>query len=344
MNVLLKTTRGVGFELGQKPVPQINDDQVLIKIKSASLCGTDMHIYHWDQWSQNRINPPLTVGHELSGVIVEVGKNISTHKIGDIVACETHVVDNSCEMCLSGNAHVCENTQIIGVDIDGAFAEYIAMPASNCRIQTTNINPKFLSVLEPLGNAVHTVSQFDVKDKCVAIVGCGPIGLMGVNVAKALGAKLVIAVEINKYRQNLAKELGADIVLNPLECDIVEKILSLTNEYGVDVSCDFSGNEQAISAIFKYTKQSGCVSMLGIPSKPLTIDFGNDIIFKGLTIYGVVGRKMYQTWDKVEELLATGKIYLDKVVTHEFKLEEFEQAITLMDSGNCGKIIFNIGD
>ncbi len=342
MKVLSKSHRQEGFSFEEKEIPKINAEEVLIKVVSASLCGTDMHIYHFDEWSQNRVNVPLTIGHELSGRVIEVGENVTTHKVGDIVACETHIVCNECDLCLSGNAHVCKNTKIIGVDVDGAFAPYIAMPAENCRIQESKLNPKYLSVLEPLGNAVHTVLKFDVLNKDVAIVGCGPIGLMAVNVAKAEGAKKIIAVEINEYRRNLAKKLGATHVINPLEVDVVAEIMAITGE-GIDVGCEFSGNEQAIQSLLKYMKLNGKVSMLGIPPAPITIDLGADIVFKGLTLYGVVGRKMYETWEQVEKLIKEDKIDLETVVTHEFKLEDYEKAVALMDSGNCGKIIFNIG-
>ncbi len=339
MKVLIKDKAGEGLVYTQKPIPKCGDDEVLIKIKSASVCGTDLHIYNWDEWSQKRVKYPLTVGHELSGEIIELGSKVNDLSLGDIVSVETHIVCNECEMCKTGNAHVCEKTKIIGVDIDGAFAEYIAMPAENCRVQTLDINPKYLSVLEPLGNAVHTMLEFDIEGKNVVVVGCGPIGLMAVNVAKAAGAKKVIAVEINEYRQKLAKELGADLIINPIKEDVIAAVYDATNGKGADVVGEFSGNKSAIEAVFKYTNFNAKVAMLGIPPQNIELDLGNDIVFKGTTIYGVVGRKMYETWDKVESLLATGKVDLDKIVTHEFPMSKFEEAFELMKSGNSGKII-----
>ncbi len=339
MKVLVKEKPGIGLEYQEKPIPKYGENEVLIRIKSASICGTDMHIYNWDEWSQKRVKYPLTVGHELSGEIVEIGSNVTSLKLGDIVSVETHIVCDECEMCKTGNAHVCEKTKIIGVDIDGAFAEYIAMPESNCRVQTLDINPKYLSVLEPLGNAVHTMLEFDVKDKNVVVVGCGPIGLMGVNVAKVAGAANVIAIEINEYRQNLAKKLGATHVINPLECDVIAEVKRLTDGKGADVVGEFSGNKHAIEAVFKYTNFNAKVAMLGIPPQNIEFDLGNDLVFKGTTVYGVVGRKMYETWDKVEELLATGQVDLETIVTHEFPMSKYEEAFELMASGNSGKII-----
>jgi threonine 3-dehydrogenase len=213
------------------------------------------------------------------------------------------------------------------------------MPESNCRPQPKDIDPKYLSVLEPFGNAVHTVTQFDVKDQIVAIVGCGPIGLMAVNLAKVMGAKKVIAVEIDEYRIKMAKDLGADVCVNPIEEDVVARMMEESDQKGIDVICEFSGNAGAMEAMFKYVGLNGKISILGIPRKDLTIDFANDVVFKGVTIYGVVGRKMYETWDKAAEIVKTGKVDFEKIVTNTFPLEDFQKAIDLMKSGKCGKIV-----
>ncbi len=340
MKVVIKEKAGPGLKLSEKPVPVLEkDDWVKIKILAASVCGTDMHIDEWDEWSQQRVKPGTTVGHELAGEIVEIGKNVKNLKVGDIVACETHIVCEVCDLCLTGNAHVCKETEIIGVHVDGAFAEYICMPESNCRPQPKDIEPKYLSVLEPFGNAVHTVTRFEVKDQIVAVVGCGPIGLMAVNLAKVLGAKKVIAVEIDEYRINMAKELGADVCINPIEEDVVARMMEESNQKGIDVICEFSGNAGAMETMFKYVGLNGKISILGIPRRDLTIDFANDIVFKGVTIYGVVGRKMYETWDKAAEIVKTGKVDFEKIVTNTFPLENFQDAIDLMKSGKCGKIV-----
>ncbi len=340
MKVIIKETAGPGLKLSEKPVPKLeNPNWVKLKILAASVCGTDLHIYEWDDWSKQRVKPGTTVGHELAGEVIEVGSEVKNLKIGDIVACETHIVCEECELCKSGNAHVCEQTQIIGVHCDGAFAEYICMPESNCRIQDPKIEPKYLSVLEPFGNAIHTMCEFDIKDKVVAIVGCGPIGLMAINIAKTLSAKTIIAVEIDEYRRDMAKNLGADHVINPLNVNIVDKMNELSNNKGIDVVADFSGNKQAIESIFKYVALNGKVSILGIPRENLEIDFANDVVFKGVTIYGVLGRKMYETWDESAEVVSTGKVDFDKIVTHVFPMEEFQKAFDLMESGKCGKIV-----
>jgi threonine 3-dehydrogenase len=340
MTAYIKETKAPGFKKVKKQVPKdIKPNEALVKILATSICGTDVHIYKWDQWSQNRIKPPLTVGHEFCGEVIQVGDHVSNVKIGDIVAAETHVVCETCEWCLRGEYHICENTKIIGVDMDGCFAEYVKMPASNLIPNDSKVDPKYLSIQEPLGNAVHTMLHFDIKDKTVAVVGCGPIGLMGVNVAKAVGAKKIIAIEVNDYRIKLAYELGADIVINPLKEDVIKRVFEETNHKGIDVVAEFSGNKTAIEQAFKYVKAGGKMSLLGIVPSTVEIDLSKDIVFKGISIYGVVGRLMYQTWHQVADLIKSGKLDLEKIVTHTFKLDDLEQGMEVMISGNSGKVV-----
>ncbi len=340
MNAVIKAEKGPGFQMVRKDVPEdLGRHEVLVKILATSICGTDVHIYNWDQWSRSRIKPPLTVGHEFCGEVIKLGEDVRSVKVGDIVSAETHIVCGVCEFCREGNAHICSNTKIIGVDTDGCFAEYARMPAQNLIKDTSGLDPKYLSVQEPLGNAVHTMLHFDITAKTVAVVGCGPIGLMGVNIAKAVGAKKIIAVEINDYRIQLAKELGADVVINPKTEDIVARVLEETSGLGVDVVAEFSGNKSAIEAAFKYVKAGGEMSMLGIVPDTIEIDLSNDVIFKGVTLYGVIGRKMFKTWNQVQGLIQSGKLDLEKIVTHAFPLEDFETAMAVMKSGNSGKVV-----
>ena len=345
MTAYIKETRGPGFKKVEKEIPNdIGDDEVFIKVLATSICGTDVHIYEWDRWSQNRLKPPLTVGHEFSGRVLEIGKNVKNVKVGDIVSAETHIVCHTCEFCLRGEHHICENTKIIGVDTDGCFAEYIKMPAYNLIKDESKVHPKYLSIQEPLGNAVHTMMQYPIKDKTVAIVGCGPIGLMGVDIARALGAKKIIAIEVNEYRINLAKELGADVVINPVTEDVITRVFEETNEKGVDVVAEFSGKKSAIEASFKYIKPGGKMSMLGLGDKNIDIDFSTDIVFKGIEIYGVVGRKMFETWDQIKEFLSKNSLNLEKIVTHFYKFDEMEEAMAKMRSGNSGKVVLLLED
>lgn len=322
----------------------LDPHEVLIKINSVSFCGTDSHIFRYDHWAETHLNLPLTVGHEFSGEVIKLGEDVTRVKTGDIVTAETHIICNECEFCLRGEGHICENTQIIGVNRDGCFARYIKIPEQNCIVNNHSKNNLYLSVQEPLGNAVHTVTHFDVKDKSVVILGCGPIGLMGIDVAKAYGANQVIAIEINEYRRYIAKDLNADVIINPLEENVYDKVMSVTNGKGADVVCDFSGNKAAIEGAFKYVKRGGGLSLLGLPNQDISIDLANDVVFKGLHIYGVVGRRIYETWEKVNYLVSHDLLHFDKFVTHQFPLKDIEIAAKVMQEKNCGKIILIPGD
>ncbi|HHV25499.1 MAG TPA: alcohol dehydrogenase catalytic domain-containing protein [Methanosarcina sp.] len=282
-----KLEKKPGFTLIEKKIDSnLNPHEVLIKVLSVSLCGTDVHIYNWDNWAQKRIKPPLVIGHEFAGKVIKIGRDVTRVKVGDVVASETHIVCGKCEFCRKGMAHICENTKIIGVDVDGAFAEYIKMPEDNLFVDTSGMDPKYLSVLEPLGNAVHTVYHFETKLKDVAVVGCGPIGLMGIDLLKAIGAKKIIAIETIKQRLDLAKQLGADVVIDAKNEDVVERVLAETDGRGVDVVCEFSGNEGALRQAVSYVKKGGAISLLGVFSEEVKLDL-NEMIFKGITAYGV---------------------------------------------------------
>ena len=345
MMAVVKDKPEKGFSIVQKSIStELNDGEVLIKVNSVSFCGTDSHIYNYDNWAKNRLKLPLTVGHEFTGEIIKVAKDVDRVKVGDIVSAETHIICNTCEFCLRGEGHICENTKIIGVDTDGCFAEYVKIPAQNCFISDKRLNQLHLSVQEPLGNAVHTVCHFDVKDRSVVILGCGPIGLMGVDVARACGAKTVIAIEVNEYRRNLAKDLGADFVINPIEEDTYKRVMELTDNKGVDVICEFSGNKTAIETAFKYLKAGGGMSMLGLPSENICLNISDDVVFKGAHIYGVVGRRIYETWEQVKYLLDNDLLHLDKVITHQFPLSKINEAAEVMNGKNCGKIILIPGE
>lgn len=340
MQAVVKDKPSVGFSVQTKTIStNLEDHEVLIKVLTASFCGTDYHIYTYDNWAKNRLNLPLTVGHEFSGKVIKIGKNVTKVKVGDIVSAETHIICDECEFCLRGEGHICENTKIIGVDTDGCFAEYVKIPAANCFINSPDADMLHLSVQEPLGNAVHTMAHFDIKDKDVVILGCGPIGLMAVDVSKAYGARKVIAIETKEYRRNIAKELGADVVIDPLSVDVIEAVLSNTNGRGADVIGEFSGNKTAIQQAFKYIKAGGGFSILGLPSENIEVDFSKDVIYKGISIYGVTGRRIYDTWYQVKELLDKNLLHLDKIITHTLPLSEANKAGEIMGSGNCGKIV-----
>ncbi len=338
MKAYVKSERKPGFELKEKEMPKdIKDNEVLIKVLSASLCGTDVHIYNWDKWAQNRIVPPLTIGHEFSGRVVEVGKNVTRVEVGDVVASETHVVCGVCEFCRRGQGHICENTKIIGVDIDGAFAEYIKMPEDNLYVDKSGLDHKLLSVLEPLGNAVHTTLHFDIVMKEVVVIGCGPIGLMSIDILKSSGAKKIIAIDTNKTRMDIAKSLGADVVIDAINEDVVKRVLAETKG-GADVVLEFSGSDIAFNQGLKYIKPGGNMALLGVFSKDAVIDL-NEVVFKGITMYGVTGRKMYENWQQIANLLEAKKLHLDKIVTHYLTFDEMDKAFEIMQSKDCGKVV-----
>ncbi len=340
MITLSKIERKRGMEILVKDVPEILEDEILVKVYAASVCGTDVHIYTWDKWAESRIKMiPQTMGHELAGEVVKVGKRVHTIQVGDIVSAETHIVCGVCEFCLTGRSHICKNTSVLGVDRDGAFAEYIAIPAVNAWKNDPTVPPEYLSIQEPLGNAVHTVLAQDVVGKTVAIVGVGPIGIMAVDVAKAVGAARVFAIDVNQYRLDLAKKIGADVCLNALDSDLVQQILDLTDGAGIDVVCEMSGNGHALNQALEYLKLGGHLSILGVPTKKVEIDVTNHIVFKGITIHGITGRKMYETWFQVKGLIQSGKLHLNDIVTHKLPYTDYEEAMSLMESGNCGKVV-----
>nr|WP_219914552.1 L-threonine 3-dehydrogenase [Thalassobacillus sp. CUG 92003] len=341
MKAIVKHERGEGAELRQVPIPDIEADEVLIRVKATSICGTDVHIYSWDEWSQSRVKPPYIFGHEFAGEIVEVGDYVTTFEVGDYVSAETHLVCGHCPQCNVGQFHICENTKIIGVDTEGCFAEYVALPAKNLWRNPDTMPTDVASVQEPMGNAVHTVLNGEVAGKSVAIIGCGPIGLMAVGVAKAAGASQVMAFDLNPYRLELAAQMGATTIVNSGKEDPVQAARQMTDGHGVDVVCEMSGNAIAMDQGFKMITNGGRVSILSLPVKPVSLDITNDVVFKGVEIQGITGRKMYETWQQVSRLLHAHQVDLTPILTHHLPLEEFETGFDLMLKGECGKVVLH---
>lgn len=342
MMTLSKIALEPGMHWVEKVVPEIKEDEVLIKVLATSVCGTDLHIYEWDSWAQSRVLEPHTMGHEFVGEVVKLGSEVENLKIGDLVSAETHIVCGHCEFCLNDQAHICSNALVIGVDRDGCFAEYIAIPARNAWLNDPKIPLPFLSIQEPLGNAVHTVLAGEIEGKSVAIAGVGPVGILAVDVVKACGAKQIFAIDVNDYRLNLAHDIGADVTINAAKEDVLEIIQKHTDHAGVDVVLEMSGSGSALNLALSYLKPGGRLSILGIPTKPVQIDVGRDIVFKGITIQGITGRRIFKTWYQVKDLVESGKLHLDQVVTHIMPWEDYEEAMKLMESGDCGKIVLTI--
>jgi threonine 3-dehydrogenase len=339
MKALRKTQAAKGLEIAEVPVPAIGPTDVLVRVSAASICGTDLHIYGWDRWSQGRIKPPVTLGHEFCGVVEKVGDEVTAVKPGDFVSAEMHVNCGHCHQCRLGEAHICQNLKIIGIDQDGAFAEFVKIPASNIWKLDAAIPERYGAILDPLGNAVHTVLAGLIAGQTVLVTGCGPIGLMAIAVAKACGSSTVFATETNAQRRAMALQMGADVTINPATEDAVAEILSATGGTGVDALLEMSGNPTAIQQGFSALRAGGRASLLGIPTESVPLDLVKDVIFKGATVQGIYGRRMYETWVQMTALLKAGRLNLEPLFGEKAPLEEFENAFAKLHRGLAGKIL-----
>ncbi|UCC13060.1 MAG: L-threonine 3-dehydrogenase [candidate division WOR-3 bacterium] len=340
MKAVVKTKRAPGAELCDIDIPRPGPNEILVKVLATSICGTDLHIFLWNEWADHRIHRiPQIMGHEVCGQVLDIGDQVKHIKKDDIISAETHIACGHCYLCQTGNGHICINGSIFGVDIDGVFAEYAVVPANNAWLIDANIPRDYGSIMEPLGNAVHTTLAGNIAAQTVLVTGCGPIGIMSIAVARACGATTIIATEINEFRKQLARQAGADLVLDPTADDVAKQIKLATDGLGVDVVIEMSGNPSAIRQGLDAIRPGGRFSILGIPDKPLEIDWGPNIIFKYITVQGINGRLMFSTWHQTARLLRSGRLDLEPIITHRFRLEEFEKGMDLMKSGNCGKIL-----
>jgi threonine 3-dehydrogenase len=339
MKALRKTQAAKGLSLETVPVPEVGHGDVLVRVKAASICGTDLHIYGWDRWSQGRLKPPVTLGHEFCGVVERVGDDVTSVHAGEFVSAEMHVNCGHCHQCRLGEAHICPNVRVIGIDQDGAFAEFVRIPATNIWKLDPAIPERYAAILDPLGNAVHTVLAGAIAGQTALVTGCGPIGLMSIAVAKACGSSTVFATETNANRREMAKQIGADVVINPAAENAVKKILDATGGTGVDVLLEMSGVPSAIQQGFKALRAGGRASLLGIPTENVPLDLVNDVIFKGATVQGIYGRRMYQTWVQMTALLKAGRLNLEPLFGEKVGLEKFEHAFAKLQTGMAGKIL-----
>ena len=339
MMALRKTQAAKGLHIDKIPVPTVGPRDVLVRVKATSICGTDLHIYGWDRWSQGRIKPPVTLGHEFCGLVDSVGEEVSAVRPGDFVSAEMHVNCGHCHQCRLGQAHICQNLRIIGIDIDGAFAEFVKIPATNIWKLDPAIPEHYAAILDPLGNAVHTVLAAAIAGQTVLVTGCGPIGLMSMAVAKACGSSTVFATETNDHRREMAVKMGANFVFNPLTEDPVKKIKDATGGTGVDVLLEMSGNPTAIQQGFKALRAGGRASLLGIPTENVPLDLVEDVIFKGATVQGIYGRRMYETWVQMTALLKAGRVNLEPLFGERMELDNFEAAFAKLQSGLAGKVL-----
>lgn len=340
MKAICKTQPGVGLELCEVDEPTLQPDTVLVRVLRTSLCGTDLHIYSWDPWAQSRLKPPLIVGHEFCGIVEAVGERVQHLQVGDFVAGESHITCGVCKPCRLGQAHVCQNTRILGVDIDGCFAPYIAVPAANAQKTDPRIPPEVATVQDPLGNAVHTVLTAPVAGSTVLITGCGAIGLFSIAVAKACGATRIYATEVRPYRRQLAEQMGADRVFDPQVDDVLSIIRRETDGLGVDVALEMSGHPSAVALITEAIRPGGHISLLGLFTQPVPIDL-NALIFKAVQVHAILGRQLYATWEAMQSLLASGKLDIRPAITHILPWQEYERAFELTASGMAGKVVLN---
>ncbi len=342
MKALVKKFPEKGLWLEDIPEPETGLNEVKIKIHKTSICGTDLHIYNWDEWSQATIPVPMTIGHEFVGHIVEVGDNIKGYKIGDLVSGEGHIVCGQCRNCLAGRRHLCINTSGVGVNRAGAFAEYLVIPAANVWLADPKISEDILSAFDPLGNAVHTALSFDLVGEDVLITGAGPIGIMATKVAKQAGARHVVVTDINPYRLNLAKEMGATLTVDVKTESIKDAMKTLGMREGFDVGLEMSGNAKAFNDMLEVMEHGGKIAMLGIQGPDTTIDW-NKVVFNGLTIKGIYGREMYETWYKMTSMIQSG-LDIEPIITHRYHYTEFEKGFAAMQSGESGKVVLSWED
>ena len=342
MLALVKIAAGPGLELREVPKPAIGINDVLVRVRRTGICGTDLHIASWDPWAAKTIKPPLVVGHEFVGEIVEVGSNVADFRPGDLVSGEGHVVCGRCRHCLAGRRHLCANTIGLGVGRDGAFAEFVSIPMTNVWHHWPGVDEEVASIFDPFGNAVHTALAFPVLGEDVLVSGAGPIGLMATAVVRHAGARFVVVSEPNAYRRELAARMGATVTVDPLTQDLHDIQAELGMVEGFDVALEMSGNAAALRSAIANMAHGGGVAILGIPTAEISLDV-NEIVFKMLTLRGIYGREMYETWYKMTVMLQSG-LDIRPAITHRFSFREHEAAFAAARSGDSGKVIMDWTD
>lgn len=344
MKAICKTEAASGFTMKDMPMPVPKAHEVLIRVVYAGICGTDVHIYNWDEWSAGRIAPPLIGGHEFIGIIEEIGEDVNYLTTGMRVSAEGHITCGHCKFCRTGQGHICQDVKIIGVDIDGCFAEYITMPADNVWPVPDTIPDNYGAVFDPLGNAMHTVMEVPISGKTVLITGAGAIGLFAVAIAGAAGAARVIVSEPNEFKRSLAEKSGNVSIINPLETDMIQAVRDMTGGLGPEVVLEMSGNARALTDSFRAVQNGGDVVILGIPAGDVAVNWAEDIIFKGIAIHAVNGRRMYDTWYQCQAFLENKSIDIGHVLTHEFDADDFEKGFEVIRSGEAAKVLLKFSD
>ena len=340
MKALVKSQAAQGLWLEEIPEPVIGINDVLIRVRYAGICGTDVHIYQWDDWAQKTIKVPMAIGHEFVGEVVAVGSNVNDFFPGDLVSGEGHVVCGRCRNCMAGRRHLCANTQGVGVNRAGAFAEYIALPMTNIWRHHAGIDQEVAAIFDPFGNAVHTALSFPVLGEDVLITGAGPIGIMAIPVARHAGARHIVVTDMNPFRLDLARKMGATLAVNPTEMSLAEVQKQLGMSEGFDVGLEMSGNPIALRDMVANMSHGGKIAILGIPAKEMAMDW-RQVIFNMITIKGIYGREMYDTWYKMSVMIESG-LDISPVITHRFAFEDFQQGFDAMISGQTGKVVLDL--
>ena len=339
MKAIIKPEKAPGLKLVDMPIPEIGDNDVLVKIKKTAICGTDVHIYKWDEWAQRTIPAPMIIGHEFVGTIAEIGRNVKGLKIGQLVSAEGHIVCGKCRNCIEGRKHLCRSATGIGVNRDGIFAEYASIPAENIWPCDNAMPEEVFAIFDPFGNATHTALSFNVIGEDVLVTGAGPIGIMAVAILKHVGARNIVITDVNDYRLSLAKEMGATRAVNVSREKLEDVISELGMKEGFDVGLEMSGSEYAFGDMVNLMAHGGKIAMLGI-QKPTTAINWDAVVFRCLTLTGIYGRKVFDTWYQMSAMLQSG-LDISKIITHRFNYTEFEKGFEVMMAGESGKVVLS---
>jgi threonine 3-dehydrogenase len=338
MRALAKTHPGPGAELVERPVPTPGAGEVLLQVAAASICGTDLHLFTWDEWAAENLQPPRILGHELAGTVVAIGRGVRRVREGDLVGVESHLFDWTCAQCKRGDMHLCRNSRVIGVHVDGGFAEHVVIPEANA-IESNGLDPAVVALQEPMGNAVHAAFVEPIEGRSVLVTGCGPIGLCAVAIARAAGAALVIGTDTEPYRLELARTMGADHALDAADPSTEERIGQATGGDGVEVVLEMSGAAPALDQALRVVTRGGSIRLLGIFGEAPQVDLSELVIMKGLRVHGIYGRRIYDTWERTQSLLRSGALDVSPIITHRLDLADWQQAFDLIASRHAGKVV-----
>jgi len=338
MRALAKTHAGPGVEMIERPVPVPLAGEVLLRVDAASICGTDLHLFQWDEWAAENLHPPRILGHELAGTVVGIGSGVTRVHEGDLVGVESHLFCWECAQCKRGEMHLCRDLQVIGVHVDGGFAEHVVIPEANA-VESNGLDAAVVALQEPMGNAVHAAFAEPIEGRTVLVTGCGPIGLCAVGIARAAGASFVVATDTEPYRLELARTMGADLALDATDPDTERRIIDATGGEGVDVVLEMSGAVPALHQALRVITRGGRISLLGIFNGPVPLELSDQVIMQGLRLHGIFGRRVYDTWERTQALLRSGALDVTPIITHRLDLAEWPKAFELLESRHAGKVV-----